>query len=71
MPVTSLCMIQFSKTIPHFVRLYITYNMVKVETKMRVELEDTRVYIRYVVIRWMKNGLNTTVSSTNILEQNA
>ena len=44
-PVTSLCMIQFSKTIPHFVRLYITYNMVKFETKMRVELEDTRLYI--------------------------
>ena len=39
-------MIQFSKTISHFVRLYITYNMVKCETKMRVELEDTRLYIR-------------------------
>ena len=45
-PVTSLCMMQFSKTIPHFVRLYITYNMVKFEIKMRVELEDTRLYIR-------------------------
>ena len=32
-PVTSLCMIQFSKTIPHFVRLYIPYKMVKSETK--------------------------------------
>ena len=45
-PVTSLCMIQFSKTIPQFVRLYITYKMVKSETKMHVELEDTRLYIR-------------------------
>ena len=32
-PVTSLCMIQFSKTILHFVRLYINYKMVKPETK--------------------------------------
>ena len=32
-PVTWLCMIQFSKTIPRFVRLYITYKMVKSETK--------------------------------------
>ena len=32
-PVTSLCMIQFSKTIPHFVRVYIIYKMVKSETK--------------------------------------
>ena len=46
MPITSLRIIQFSKTVPHFVQLYITYNMVKFETKMRVELEDTRLYIR-------------------------
>ena len=46
MPVTSLCIIQLSKTIPHFVRLYITNKMVKSETKMHVELEDTRLYIR-------------------------
>ena len=40
-------MIQFSETIPHFVRLYITNKMVKSETKkMNVELEDTRLYIR-------------------------
>ena len=34
------------KTIPHIVRLYTTYKMVKSETKMQVELEDTRLYIR-------------------------
>ena len=45
-PVTLLCMIQLSKAIPHFVRLYITYIMVKSETKKRVELEDIRLYIR-------------------------
>ena len=39
-------MVQFSKTIPHFLRLYITYKMVKSETKNCVELEDTRLYIR-------------------------
>ena len=32
-PVTSLCMIQFSKRIPHFVQLYISYKIVKSETK--------------------------------------
>ena len=31
--VNSLCMIQFSKTIPHFVWLYISYEMVKCERK--------------------------------------
>ena len=46
MPVTSLCMIQSSKTMPQFVRLYITYKMVKSETKMHVEFEDSRLYIR-------------------------
>ena len=46
MLVTSLRMIPISKTIPHFVRLYISYRMVKSETKMHVELEDTHVYIR-------------------------
>ena len=45
-PITSLRMIQFSKTVPHFVWLYITYNMVKFEIKMRAELEDIRLYIR-------------------------
>ena len=30
----------------HFVQLYITYNMVKFETNMRVELDDTRLYLR-------------------------
>ena len=34
------------KNDPSFVQLYITYNMVKFETKIRVELEDTHLYIR-------------------------
>ena len=45
-PVISLRIILFSKTIPHFVRLYISYKIVKSKQKMRVELEDTRLYIR-------------------------
>ena len=32
-PVTSVCLIQFSKTIPHFVRQYITYKIIKPATK--------------------------------------
>ena len=32
-PVTSVCVVEFSKTIPDFVRLYINYKMVKSETK--------------------------------------
>ena len=45
-PVTWLCMVQFSKTMPRFVRLSITYKMVKPETKNAFEFEDTRLYIR-------------------------
>ena len=44
--VISLNMMQFSKTIPRFVRLYISYKMVKSETKIHAELEDSRFYIR-------------------------
>ena len=45
MSVTSLCVIHFSKSIPHFVWLYVTDKMVKCETKMQVELEDNHLYI--------------------------
>ena len=53
-PVTSLCMIQLSKTIPHFVRLYMTYKMVKSETNMRALSLNMLVYIygMYKYIGW-------------------
>ena len=56
-PATSLCMIQFSKTIPQFVRLYISYKMVKSETKT---LEDTLLYMGQILRKCVLCHMRTT-----------
>ena len=70
-PVTLWSMIQFSKTIPHFIQLYITYKMVTSKTKNACwAWSYSFIYtvgINTLNEKWTKYH----VSSTNILEQKA
>ena len=49
MPVTSLSMIQFTKTVPYFVRLYISYKMVKSGTKKKKEKKKSVLSLKIIV----------------------
>ena len=54
-PVASLCRIQFSKTIPPFVQLYITYKMFKCKTKIMLSLK----ILIYIYGRYKYTGRKT------------